>query len=375
MQTIKKLFSFRLLFLFLLDGIYGYIIFMEIFNTKEPFSLATLLFFLFQLFFLYIFLSITVETIKENISSSNLNEAKIFIKNYIFPPSVEASLRDTYPQLTKSQIEEVVNYLRLFFIENLLNVYYLNNNEGFFRKLLVEIDKSLKKKEQEIQENHPNFSFGETNFEEIKEVFFSNTPSLVLNRAWNVFSLSDEYESFSYRLFDTNFLYRPILEEKSNNRTLELPNEEINFINIWESQCRVEGIDPFFPKRVPLMFTLDEMLNIADGIKFEIDEEALREVLSIEDAPSPNQLIDEVDDGESELYLAKKLQYYLGNEAYCGLYQKEDLKDLLKKIQNSDPLNKMVFGTYSDVKFFMENVLKNSAPPPQDIGSSSGASV
>ena len=64
----------------------------------------------------------------------------------------------------------------------------------------------------------------------------------------------------------------------------------------------------------------------------------------------------------------------MSNEAYCKLYQKEELKKLLKKIQNSKDLSKMVFGTYSDINFFMENVLNNSAPPPENIGCS-GASI
>ena len=280
---------------------------MNIFIGKEPYNFVSLS----LIFFLYVMIT-------------NLQKLKTSIKNYMFPPSVEASLRDAYPLLTKRQREKVLEYLRLFFIDKLSNV-------------------SL------------------------------NTPSLVLNRAWKAFSLSDEYESFSYQLFNRDFLlYIPIL--KNNTGTIELPNKEMDFMGIWKSQCRVEKIDPFFPQKVPSMFMLDEALNIADGIKFQIDEAALREVLSIKDAPSPNQLINEIEEGNSQAYLAKKLQYYLGNKAYCKLYQKEELQNLLKKIQKSECFSKMVFGAYTDVKFFIENVLENSAPPSEAC-SSPGVSV
>jgi len=320
MHIIKKSFSFYLLILLLVDALFLYLIVL-FFNSKEFSSIIGFIFNI-SMFALYIFFIIT--EIKENIHKANLDETKEFIQNYIFPPSVEASLKDTYPLLTNSQIKEVVEYLRLFFMENLF--------------------------------------------------YDSNTPSLVLNRAWKAFSLSAEYEFFCHKIFKTHFLYEPILKDNSSNKIIEFPNKEINFMGIWKSQCHNEDIDPFFPQRVPSMFMLDKTLNIADGIKFQIDEVALKELFNINDAPSPKELINEIKDGNSKEYLAKKLQYYLSNKAYCRLYQKEELKKLLKKIQNSEHLSKMVFGTYSDIDFFIENVLKNSAPPP-DVGCCSGASI
>ena len=304
MQTIKKSFSFSPFFILLSEAL----IFLDIIYRKDIIESMLII-----SIFILMFSSITIEKIEENIDNANLK----FIQNYIFPSSVEVSLKDTYPLLTKSQIEEVVECLRLFFMGNLF--------------------------------------------------YDSNTPSLVLNKAWRAFSLSDEYESFSYKVFNAYLPYEPILKDNGSNKI-------IDFIGMWKSECHAEGIDLFFPQRVPRMFMLDETLNITDGIKFQIEEIALRKILNIKYAPSPKQLINEIKDGNSKEYLARKLQYYLGNKAYCRLYQREELKKLLKKIQNSEHLSKMVFGAYSDIDFFIENVLKNSAPP-LDVGCCSGASI
>ncbi|RUM76593.1 MAG: hypothetical protein DSZ11_00375 [Sulfurovum sp.] len=300
----------------------------KIIRMIKPLPLSLLLFWIVNLFndtstpliilICYIFFLYVLVT--------NSNRIKTSIKSYIFPPSIEASLRENYPLLTNKQREEVLNYLRLFLIDKVSNIS-------------------------------------------------SDTPSIVLNRTWEVFSLSDEYEAFSYQFFNMDILpYKPILKDSSG--IIELPNIEMNFLDIWKSQCYIEEIDPFFPQRVPSMFMLDETLNIADGIKFHIYEECLREELRIEDAPSTKKLIKEIEDGTSQKYLAKKLKYYLGNKSYCKLYIKEELEDLLKKIQKNESLSKMVFGEYSDINFFIENVLNNAMSPAESACSScSGSSV
>jgi len=254
-----------------------------------------------------------------------LQKRKTSIKNYTFPPSVELSLKHYYPLLTKSERERILEYLRLFFIEKLSSIHV-------------------------------------------------DTPSIVLNRAWKAFSLTPEYKSFSSQFFNENFLiYKPIL--KDSRGVIELTNKNNFFLDLWSSQCHIEKIDPFFPQRVPHMFILDESLNIVDGIKFKIDKTKLRELLNIEDAPLPSQLIKELKDATSQKYLQKKLKYYLNHEGYCEQYNKtETLEELLKMIHKNKSLTKMIFGRYTTIDYLIERIFKKNLVYSCDINNTHSGS-
>jgi len=278
-----------------------------------------------------IFIQYKVKKIKASIKAS----IETSIKNYTFPPSVEASLKIYNPLLTNRQRKEVLKYLRIFLIDRLSNID-------------------------------------------------SDTPSVVLNKAWRVFSLSKEYDSFPYQHFYYHFFiksdflkYKPI--SKDSCGIIKFPKNKKDFFDLWKSQCHAEGIDLFFPQKIPNMFMLDETLNIEDGIKFKINKIKLRKLLDIEEAPSPNQLIREIKEiksGYFPTYLAKKLKYYLGNKNYCKLYQEKEFHNLFREIQDHNSLSSMIFGVYGDINFYIEHALKNSAPPPDEIGAGcSGASV
>jgi len=247
-----------------------------------------------------------------------LQKRKTSIKNYTFPPFVELSLKDYYPLLTKSERERVLECLRLFFIEKLSSIHL-------------------------------------------------DTPSIVLNRAWKAFSLTPEYKSFSSQFFNENFLiYKPILKDSCG--VIELTNKNNFFLDLWSSQCHIEKIDPFFPQRVPHMFILDESLNIVDSIKFKIDKTKLRELLNIEDAPLPSQLIKELKDASSQKYLQKKLKYYLNHEGYCEQYnQTETLEELLKMIHKNKSLTKIMFGRYTTIDYLIERIFKKNLVCSCDI--------
>ena len=316
----KKLFFLLLLSLYIFS----------LLSTK-PISIDRIFYFFILTLLIYISLKIIDEIrssqhiIKEKISSLQLKSRfKKSINFYTFPLSVEASLRDKYPLLDKKQRKEVLKYLRLFLIEKLSNIS-------------------------------------------------SDTPSIVLNRTWKAFSLSDEYKSFSSKFFNKDFLpYKPILRNSSG--VIELTNTEMDFLNIWKSQCHIEGIDPVFPQRVPTMFMLDETLKIEDGIRFQIDETDLRELISMEDALSPNQLMYSLETLGSHNFLVRLLKDYLENEDYCKYYEDKNLEELLKMIQKNKFLSRIVFGKYTDINFSIEKP-HSSSNIYSACGACSGASV
>ena len=286
-----------------------------------PYTIKILLTFpisdkIFYLFILILFIFSMLEIIDEirgiklkEEQEQKLQKRKTSIKNYTFPPSVELSLKYYYPLLTKSKREKVLKYLRLFFIEKLSNIHL-------------------------------------------------DTPSIVLNRAWRAFSLTPEYKSFSSQFFNEDFLIcKPILKDK--RKIIELTNT--NFLYMWSSQCYIEGIDPFFPQRVPTMFMLDESLNIADGMKFKINKTKLRELLNIKDAPPPTQLIKELEDVTPQKYLLKKLKYYLNHKGYCKHYRGETLEELLRIIHKDKSLTRMIFGRYTNIDYLIDKVLNNNS--------------
>ena len=377
MKTIIKAFSFSLIFMLIVDGLYINMAYNLMLQSRDLFSFSSVALALFQLFILYFLLLTTITVVKDNLADAKLEERKEFVLKYSFPSSVEEEIIRSYPKLTEAQRAEIFEYLRLFFIDNLMRIYYVNTYGSSLKKPFKKIEKGFEKKEKVIQETLPDFSFEALDFEELmeqtKQEFFSNAPSMALNRAWNAFSITNGYKAFCDEVFEIYFSYTPLLT-KGEGQVIRFPNEKRNFIDIWESFCLVEEIDPFFPQSFPSIFTLDTRLAIPDAVRFEIDEVALREELSIANAPSPDRLITEIEEGAYSEYMAKKLQYYLTNIEYCGLYQEQKLKSLLTKIQHNDTLGSMVFGTYTDAKVLMKNVLKNAAPS-EDIGSSSGVSL
>ena len=90
-------------------------------------------------------------------------------------------------------------------------------------------------------------------------------PSRVVDVAWHEFLLfTKEYEKFSIELFGNFFHHYPA--ESMNNT-----NQSKNSIDLtYKLASKIENIDPKYPSKLPLIFAIDEMLNIKDGYKYNL---------------------------------------------------------------------------------------------------------
>lgn len=91
-------------------------------------------------------------------------------------------------------------------------------------------------------------------------------PSQVVDDLWHEFILyTRTYQAFSSRAFG-RYLHHTPAEAMSGATT---QNDALR--RAWRLACRLEGIDPKNPHRLPLLFALDGMLGIADGFYYVPD--------------------------------------------------------------------------------------------------------
>ena len=148
--------------------------------------------------------------------SSNIE----YIENYQFNPLLIQNIQKKYEYLTDQEIELVLSGLREFFI--------ISNN--------------CNKKE------------------------WIAMPSKVLADAWYQFSLfTEEYKNFSHQAFKCLLEYRPM--EKMNSRIFA----QESITRAWIKSCEYHDIEYFKPKRLPLIFEIDSLLKIKDGIEYTLD--------------------------------------------------------------------------------------------------------
>ena len=95
---------------------------------------------------------------------------------------------------------------------------------------------------------------------------FVAMPSQVVDDLWHDFILfTRHYRNFSTRAFG-RFLHHTPVEAMSS------PNLATAGIRrTWFHACRIEGIDPKQPDRLPLLFALDAQLGIANGFFYTLN--------------------------------------------------------------------------------------------------------
>ena len=99
-------------------------------------------------------------------------------------------------------------------------------------------------------------------------------PSQVVDVAWHEFILfTRDYENYCKKTF-RRFLHHTPTEAM---KTPTLAQEGIK--RAWRLSCVRDQINPQHPTRLPLLFAIDEMLNIEDGFKYS---------LNCQDRSSPN---------------------------------------------------------------------------------------
>lgn len=95
---------------------------------------------------------------------------------------------------------------------------------------------------------------------------FVSMPSQVVDDLWHEFILfTRNYQHFCLRAFG-RYLHHTPAEAMA---TPSLPSQGIR--RAWKQACRLEGIDPKTPARLPLLFAIDAQLSIAEGFVYQLD--------------------------------------------------------------------------------------------------------
>lgn len=139
-----------------------------------------------------------------------------FIRNYAFPKGLDARLLKHRPDLNAAQVNQVFAGLKQYF------------------QIALAANKRM-----------------------------VAMPSQVVDECWHEFILyTRNYQAFSSRAFGRFLHHTPA--EAMNSATTQ--NHALR--RAWRLACRLEGIDPKQPQRLPLLFALDGMLGIADGFHY-----------------------------------------------------------------------------------------------------------
>lgn len=95
---------------------------------------------------------------------------------------------------------------------------------------------------------------------------FVSMPSQVVDDLWHEFILyTRNYEAFCRKAFG-RFLHHTPAAVLGPNR-----QSNTGLRRVWWHSCREEKIDPRRPKRLPLLFALDQQLGIESGFHFALD--------------------------------------------------------------------------------------------------------
>jgi hypothetical protein len=94
---------------------------------------------------------------------------------------------------------------------------------------------------------------------------FVSMPSKAVDDAWHAFILSTRaYDEFCEKAFG-RFLHHTPAEAM---KTPTVAGEGIK--RAWHLACRLERIDPKAPAALPLLFTVDQQLGLADGYRYDL---------------------------------------------------------------------------------------------------------
>lgn len=142
-----------------------------------------------------------------------------YIDSYNFPDSLNRNLKEAYPKLSEEDIKMILEGLKSYF-----KLYVTGN-----RRTIV-------------------------------------MPSRIIDRAWYEFILNtQEYEIFCKHAFERVLDHAPL-------KTMEDKNTASKDLKIvWTLACNKEGIDVSDPHKLPLIFSLDALLNIPDGFRYTLD--------------------------------------------------------------------------------------------------------
>lgn len=146
------------------------------------------------------------------------SSSREFIQNYCFPDKVSVMLREKYAHLTDEEIADVLVALKQYFL---------------------------------ISRERGNDMV--------------SMPSKVVDVAWHEFILfTRDYEKFCRQAFG-QFLHHTPAEAMESNKVMDE-----GMRRAWRWLAILEELDPANPARLPLLFAIDQRLNIPDGNFYEI---------------------------------------------------------------------------------------------------------
>lgn len=142
-----------------------------------------------------------------------------FLARFRFPPGLARKVRERYPHLSDAQVEMVIRELR-----------------NFFRVALAAKGRMV------------------------------SMPSQAVDVAWHEFILFTK----GYRLFCRQGLGRFL--DHTPAEYMATPDAARGGLRrTWLQACRLEGIDPRKPARLPMLFALDGLLLIPDGFRYALN--------------------------------------------------------------------------------------------------------
>lgn len=117
-------------------------------------------------------------------------------------------------------------------------------------------------------------------------------PSQAADELWHAFILcTRHYDAFCRQAFGRFLHHTPaVVLTRHHDRNAGLRR-------VWTQTCRMDGIDPKRPTRLPLLFALDAQVGLADGFRYTLDCSALREPGAAGDAGSGQCASDFASDG------------------------------------------------------------------------------
>lgn len=165
---------------------------------------------------LTISLAVTAIFVGKQVLVRRQSQRAAFIRAYAFPPGLLDKLAHLHPSLTHEERQLVSIGLRQFFIA------YLRSGKKFI-----------------------------------------SMPSRVADDLWHEFILyTRDYQQFCGKAFASFLHHTPSVALSENRKT----NEGLR--RVWWHTCREEKIDPYNPRRLPLIFALDEKLKIRGGFRY-----------------------------------------------------------------------------------------------------------
>lgn len=149
-------------------------------------------------------------------------ERQRFIEQYVFPAELETMFARKRPELSRDERAVVWKALRQYFVLH---------NHGNKHKIAM--------------------------------------PSLVVSEVWYAFTLlKSDYEEFCHDAFGSYLPY------SAANADAEHYLRDDSLTRLWRLSCEAHGINALQPASLPLLFAIDELLKINNGLAYKPDDMA-----------------------------------------------------------------------------------------------------